>query len=97
MPKSGIRRWLKTKRFGNCDVDTESFSFLPQTRWPAHHGWPELVDFVQHPGCKCTPVCTENLIRIDFGGNHLTSVHNDRAAMFCLYRLGLAIQVEEPT
>jgi hypothetical protein len=31
------------------------------------------------------------------GGNHLTSAHNDRAAMFCPYRLGLAIQVEEPT
>jgi len=23
-------------------------------------------------------------------------VHNDRAAVFCPYRLGLAIQVEEP-
>jgi|RhiMetStandDraft_8_1073273.scaffolds.fasta_scaffold01056_3 hypothetical protein len=29
--------------------------FLAQTRWPAHHGWPELVGFAQHPGCKCTP------------------------------------------
>jgi hypothetical protein len=26
------------------------------------------------------------------GGNHLTSAHNDRPAMFCPYRLGLAIQ-----
>jgi hypothetical protein len=37
------------------------------------------------------PVCTENLIRIDWGGNHLTSAHNDRAAMFCLGHLGLTI------
>ena len=41
-------------------------------------------------------LCTENPIRIDWGGNHLTSAHNDRAAVFCPYRLGLAIQVEEP-
>lgn len=39
----------------------------------------------------------ENLIHIDVRGNHLTSAHDDRAAMFCPYRLGLAIPVEEPT
>ena len=41
-------------------------------------------------------VCTENPIRIDWGRESPTSAHNDRAAMFCPCRLGLAIQVEEP-
>jgi hypothetical protein len=42
------------------------------------------------------PVYTENLIRIDEGGNRLTSAHNDRAVVFCPGRPGLAIQGEEP-
>jgi hypothetical protein len=41
----------------------------------------------------CVPKTLSVLIG---GGNHLTSVHNDRAAVFCPYHLGLAIQVEEP-
>ena len=38
-----------------------------------------------------TAVCTENLSVLIRGGNHLTSAHNDRAAMFFPDRLGLAI------
>jgi hypothetical protein len=34
----------------------------------------------------CVPKTLSVLIG---GGNHLTSVHNDRAAVFCPYRLGL--------
>jgi hypothetical protein len=45
------------------------------------------------PDVLCVPKTLSVLIG---GGNHLTSVHNDRAAVFCPYRLGLAIQVEEP-
>ena len=41
-------------------------------------------------------VCTESPIRIDWGRESPASAHNDRAAMFCPCRLGLAIQVEEP-
>ena len=41
-------------------------------------------------------VYTENLIRIAWGGNRLTSAHNDRAVVFYPGRRGLAIQVEEP-
>jgi hypothetical protein len=44
------------------------------------------------------PLCVPKTLSVLIGGeNHLTSAHNDRAAMFCPYRLGLAIQVEEPT
>jgi hypothetical protein len=42
-------------------------------------------------------VCTENSIRIDWAGNHLTSAHNNRAVIFYPDRLGLAIQVEDPS
>ena len=41
-------------------------------------------------------VYTENLIRIDGGGNRLTSAHNDRAVVFYPGRRGLAVKVEEP-
>ena len=41
----------------------------------------------------CVPKTSYALIG---GGNHLTSAHNDRAAMFCPDHLGLAIQVEKP-
>ena len=46
---------------------------------------------------RTKPVCVSKTLSVLIGGgNHLTSAHNDRAAMFCPYRLGLAIQVEEP-
>ena len=46
---------------------------------------------------QAMPVCTENPIRIDQGRESPNVSANDRAAMFCPYRLGVAIQVEEPT
>ena len=46
---------------------------------------------------KDAPLCVPKTLSVLIGGgNHLTSVHNDRAAVFCPYHLGLAIQVEEP-
>ena len=42
-------------------------------------GYVQLAEAANGP----IPVCTENPIRIDWGGNHLTSAHNDRAAIFC--------------
>jgi cytochrome P450 len=47
-------------------------------------------------GHETTAVYTENLIRIDGGGNRLTSAHNDRAVVFYPGRRGLAVKVEEP-
>jgi hypothetical protein len=41
----------------------------------------------------CVPKTLSVLIG---GGNHLTSAHHDRAAMFRTGRLGRAAQVEEP-
>ena len=55
-----------------------------------------LNETIQPITAVAPAVCTENPIRIDWGGNHLTSAYNDRTAMFCPDRLGLAIQVEEP-
>ena len=54
-----------------------------------------FCDFV---GEKDRPplVCTENPIRIDRGRESPNVSAHDRAAVFCLGRVGLAIQVEEP-
>jgi hypothetical protein len=51
-----------------------------------------------YPCClpETTVVYTENLIRVDGGGNRLTSAHNDRAVVFYPGRRGLAVKVEEP-
>jgi hypothetical protein len=43
------------------------------------------------------PVCTENSIRIDWGGNHVTSAHNDRAVMVLANVVRFAVEVEEPS
>jgi hypothetical protein len=40
-------------------------------------------------------VCTENSIRIDWGGNHVTSAHNDRAVMVLANVVRFAVEVEE--
>jgi len=42
-------------------------------------------------------VCTENSIRIDWGGNHVTSAHNDRAVMVLANVVRFAVEVEEPS
>ena len=42
-------------------------------------------------------VYTENLIRIDGGGNRLTSAHNDRAVMVLASVVRFAVEVEEPS
>jgi hypothetical protein len=44
-----------------------------------------------------TTVCTENPIRIDWEGNHVTSAHNDRAVMVLANVVRFAVEVEEPS
>jgi hypothetical protein len=39
----------------------------------------EIIMGRSHDGSVQPLVCTENSIRIDWGGNHVTSAHNDRA------------------
>src|SRR5205823_12696834 len=42
-------------------------------------------------------VCTENSIRIDWEGNHVTLAHNDRAVMVLANVVRFAVEVEEPS
>jgi hypothetical protein len=65
-----------------CAEDWPAFADTLRVVREGATGWPaEFVVF--RPVGNQAPVCTENPIRIDWGGNHLTSAHNDRAAIFC--------------
>jgi integrase len=52
-----------------------------------------------HPilGDELRAVCTENSVRIDWEGNHVTSAHNDRAVMVLANVVRFAVEVEEPS
>jgi hypothetical protein len=49
------------------------------------------------PSGRPLAVCTENSVRIDWGGNHVTSAHNDRAVMVLANVVRFAVEVEEPS
>jgi thiopurine S-methyltransferase len=57
----------------------------------------EEVNRLYRDSYDLTPVCTENSIRIDWGGNHVTSAHNDRAVMVLANVVRFAVAVEEPS
>ncbi len=58
----------------------------------------ENQDMIQTvaPEGRDQAVCTENSIRIDWGGNHVTSAHNDRAVMVLANVVRFAVEVQEP-
>ena len=48
--------------------------------------------FIDEQAVQCGYLCVPKTLSVLIGGgNHLTSAHNDRAAMLCPKRLGLAI------